>query len=156
MLARMKQTPAQIAESVGRTGAYDRLLQKVMELKAKRAALVAAQREMIASAKRDQMGSEITALARRIETLDIEMRPLSAQLPELREQHGRRLDEALAPLRREVAGRLLATLDQMEADAYTLEEIGSLIEGSGHRPAFGRVPPWFASLREHFARIAAL
>src|SRR5262245_15494074 len=111
-------TPRTIAAGVSRTREHAAVEQRLSELRAEREALVTEQRGLIHQGKRDSRADrQIADLGEKIANVEETLRTVRAQLLPLREAHGKRVAAALAPLQRAAAARLLATLEDVEADA---------------------------------------
>lgn len=150
-----RQSAAEIAASVRKTDEHQQIEAKVAEMKALHAAEVEAQKKLIREDRNGANTQLIMASDREIKRIEAEMRPLRMRLPELREEHGKRVARALAPLRSEIAIKMMAIIDEIEPDSHVLHETTVLTETAGYVDVRQRIAmPWWDQLRMQLSRLA--
>lgn len=147
-------SPAQIVASVTKTGEHEAIERRLDELKAIRELPSAEMLQIYREGNLDQKAQRIVELDRTIRQIEDERRPLLSRRRELQQEHGCRVAEALAPLRSELASKLLALIDEFELEAQRFEETTAAIERASHVTMEQRVAmPWLAQLRSQLSRL---
>ncbi len=127
-------SPAAIAAKITKTAALQAITIKVSGLRKRHADICERIRASIAANYGfgdDRGGNEMRALVKERDELQDRMRPDLVRLRELRLEHSRKVDAALATTRRAAALRLLSAVAEARAAIAVLDESTMAVSASG-------------------------
>lgn len=156
MVETQRDSPAAIARSVNLGPRMQLAERRLVQLRERRREVEESIRELIANRNdlnRTQADKAIIAAQKDSSKLHSEIRAVRVELAPLRAERGQRVTEALAAVRREAGGRIVAAIDELIDAATTLAEANQEI-----RRAAGDAPevflPNLGELRRMVQRLA--
>lgn len=123
---------ASIAASVRKSGAHQAMALRVAKVEAERVEALATVRRLIAENRDDRNDPEIRRLDKSLKTIESTLADLRRELRPHRDEHARRVAEALEPMRKAEAMRLVHALADARAavDAINSAEEQIFIAGA--------------------------